>query len=129
MVSRAQSAVPNCNQMDLTTNKCVKCSQGYFFDQQGNCQQADPNCKSFDSSSFLCQACYDGYSLNASNQCVKSQAAQGDPNCAKYGSNNTCIQCSKGAIFNPNKVCIVIDPSCLTFDQNTGACTTCYAGY
>jgi hypothetical protein len=129
IVGKTQTTIPNCNQIDLTTGSCAKCSFGYFFDQQGNCQQADPNCKSFDSLRFVCAACYDGYSLNSSNQCVKSQAASGDPNCAKYGANNVCAQCSKGAIFNPNNTCIIVDPSCLTYDPVTGYCTTCYAGY
>jgi hypothetical protein len=67
--------------------------------------------------------------LSASNQCVKSQTPEGDPNCAKYDANNSCVQCSKGAIFNVNNVCIVVDPSCLTFDQLSGSCTSCYSGF
>ena len=90
MVARAQSAIPNCNQIDIASGRCAKCSAGYFFDRNGNCQQADPSCKNFDASNFVCKACYDGYELNASNQCVKAQAAQGDPNCAKYGANTVC---------------------------------------
>lgn len=129
IVSKTQATIPNCNQIDLASGKCAKCSFGYFFDQQGNCQQADPNCKSFDSIHFICTACYDGYSLDQTNQCVKSQTPAGDPNCAKYGANNVCVQCSKGAIFNPSNICIIIDPSCLTFDPVTGFCTSCYAGY
>lgn len=129
IISKTQAAIPNCNQVDLSSGKCTKCSFGYFFDQQGNCQQADPNCKSFDSIRFICTACYDGYSLNNASQCTKSQPAQGDPNCAKYGANNICVQCSKGAIFNPQNLCIVVDSSCLTFDPVTGSCTSCYAGY
>lgn len=90
VVARTQFAIPNCNQIDIASGRCIKCSAGYFFDRNGNCQQADPSCKNFDASNLVCKACYDGYELNANNQCVKAQAAQGDPNCARYGANNVC---------------------------------------
>lgn len=60
---------------------------------------------------------------------MKSQAPAGDPNCAKYNSQNICLECSKGAIFSTNGNCIVIDPSCFTYDHSTGHCLTCYSGY
>lgn len=34
---------PNCNQFEGT--KCVKCSQGAYFDNNGKCQIKDTNCK------------------------------------------------------------------------------------
>lgn len=129
LVSKIKATISNCNQVDLTTGKCAKCSFGYYFDQQGNCNQADPNCKTFDAIQLQCTACYSGYSLNGNNSCVKSDTPKLDPNCAKYDANNVCQQCSKGSFFNAKNICIVVDPSCFTFDQSTGNCLSCYQGF
>jgi len=90
-VSLNANTIANCNQIDQLSGKCVKCSFGYYFDQNGNCKQADPNCKSFDSLLEKCIDCYPGYTLDLNNQCIKSQDPILDPNCAKYDSHNICL--------------------------------------
>jgi hypothetical protein len=127
-IGKAIATIANCNQMDSNGN-CLKCSFGYYFNQNKQCIQIDPNCKDYNQTSYKCVGCYPGFALDISGSCVKGEAPIGDQNCAKYNSNNVCTQCSKGSIFNKNNVCITIDPSCLTYDQNTGACLTCYPGY
>jgi hypothetical protein len=54
VVSTVQSSIPNCNQIDTVSGKCVKCSFGYYFDVNGNCLQADPNCKTFNLQLYQC---------------------------------------------------------------------------
>lgn len=92
------------------------------------CIIVDPSCLTHDQSDAKCTSCYPGYELSSSRTCVKSTAPSGDPNCRTF-NNNICIECSKGSIFNIFGVCIIVDPSCLTFDENDGACTSCYPGY
>ncbi len=51
-----------------------------------------------------------------------------DPNCKTFNG-SVCVECSKGAVFNPFKVCIIVDPSCFTYNSDNGACTGCYPGF
>ena len=36
--------------------KCIKCSKGYYFDENGKCIKADPFCKKIDKNK--CLECY-----------------------------------------------------------------------
>jgi hypothetical protein len=126
VVSRQQT-LSNCNSIDPTTGRCLKCSFGYYFDARGFCMQQNPNCKLFNPLLSLCLDCYPGYELK-NNDCHQSAAKVVDPHCKTFNG-NICTECSKGAIFNANRICIVVDPSCLSFDQNDGSCTSCYPGY
>lgn len=128
VVSQSAPTVANCNSIDPLTGLCLKCSFGYYFDSNGACIQQSPNCKTFDKTSLTCIECFPGYALSSGNQCVKSDAPSGDPNCKTF-NNGFCVECAKGAIFNQNKICIIIDPSCLTFNEQDGSCTSCYPGY
>ena len=60
--------------------------------------------------------------------CLVAAVKATDPNCASFNG-EVCSGCSKGFIFNQNRVCVVINPLCRTFDELTGACKTCYGGY
>lgn len=115
VVSQADATVANCNSIDPLTGLCLKCSYGYYFDSNNNCIQQSVSCKSFDTFFKVCKECYPGYTLSPLNVCVKEDAPAGDPNCKTF-QNNKCVECSKGAIFNPLGFCIIIDPSCATFD-------------
>jgi hypothetical protein len=52
-----------------------------------------------------------------------------DPNCAKYDSDNNCLQCSFRYYFNSNRICTKISDQCNTWSDSTGACTSCYVGF
>ena len=82
----------------------------------------------YDEATGLCTTCYSGYEVSSDGGCRKSDAPSGDPNCKTF-KNGVCTECSKGAIFNSFRVCIVIDPSCKTYSESDGGCTTCYPGY
>ena len=88
----------------------------------------DPSCLTFDQADGLCTSCYAGFELSPNRQCLPAKAVEGDPNCKTF-NNNVCSECSQGAIFNNQRVCIIVDPSCVTFDERDGSCTSCYAGY
>lgn len=127
-VVQAAQANPNpyCSKWNGTI--CLSCATGSYFNFNSICVLTDPNCKT--TQNGVCLACYPGYSLDASSsQCVKSTAQSIDPNCAVFNPSGNCIQCSKGSSFNFNGLCVTLDPSCLTYNQNTMSCLTCYPGY
>ena len=128
LLGQSQSAIANCNEIDPISGLCVKCSFGYYFDEFGQCRQIDPNCKSFDTVAKRCTECYPGKELDSNNNCVKSASPVVDPNCKTF-RNNICIECSKGSIFNAFGTCITIDPTCKTYDEADGKCTSCYSGF
>ena len=39
------------------------------------------------------------------------------------------MNCSVGTYFDPAGLCRVANPLCKTFNENNGACLTCYVGF
>jgi hypothetical protein len=127
VVSTTTSGDPNCKTFD-GKGVCLECAKGARFNQQGVCVVLNPDCLTYNQSTGACTACYSGYDLNGFGGCVKSVTVSGDPNCKTFDK-GVCVECAKGAIFNSQGVCIVVDPSCLSYNDSTGACTACYSGY
>lgn len=122
----AQAGDPNCK--TFSNGICVECSKGAFFNLFGICIITDPSCATHNENDGTCTSCYPGYALSDLKTCVKAVEGEKDPNCKTF-NNGVCVSCSKGAIFNQNGKCIIIDPSCFTFNDQTGDCTSCYPGY
>jgi hypothetical protein len=86
----------------------------------------DANCK--EAEGTICNSCYNGYTLQ-NNTCVKSiDQPSTNSLCAKWNG-TICTQCSSGTFLNPNKICTLVNPLCMTFDQNNGNCLSCFQGY
>lgn len=113
---------------EFKDNICVKCSEGYYFNDLKKCQLIPVTCQNFDIPSRACKGCYPGYSLNVQKQCVEADSEAIDPFCKSFKDGN-CIECAKGTFFNAQKKCQVLDPLCRTFNPADGACTACYPGY
>lgn len=116
----------NCAQYS-SDQICLKCSSGYYFNANGICTVINPLCATYNVINGQCLTCYNGYSLNLGS-CVLTTSSNLDSNCALF-SNNICINCSKGFIFNSQGACSLINPLCKTYNQISGACLTCYNGY
>ena len=125
--AKAAEGDPNCKTFNAD-NICQECSKGAVFNPFGVCITVDPSCLGHDPADGLCTSCYAGYELSPSRSCAQAKAQEGDPNCKTF-NNNVCTECSKGAIFNSLMICIIVDPSCFTFDERDGSCTSCYPGY
>ena len=41
----------------------------------------------------------------------------------------TCLDCSKRFYKDSTGICQPVNEACKTYDQNTGACTSCYDGF
>lgn len=114
-----------CSKFEL--GRCIACSSGFFFNSLGVCQQIPSTCSNFDQINGICRGCYLGYELNAKKQCVVSQQGVTDPNCREF-KNGKCVQCSAGAFFNTQGICVISDPLCKRF-SNLQRCEECYPGY
>lgn len=116
-------ADPNCR--NSKDGVCVQCSGGFFL-KDNVCRQVSPQCRTFNAQSGACTTCYAGYSLKGPD-CVPATAETIETNCKSY-VNNECTECSKGYVLRGSN-CIQVSPLCRTFNENTGFCTSCYAGY
>ena len=103
--------------------RCVECSQGFYFNDKGVCCEVDPLCSVFNRAQGVCLECYQGY--NVVDNCCK--AAEIDKGCAKWDG-NLCIECSRRWVFNDQSVCVPVSDDCRTWNER-GACLTCYSGY
>jgi len=143
------SLYPFCSAFG-TGNNCTACVSGAFL-ANGVCLARNPFCKTSDAAG-RCLSCYTGATLSSSlciflsncatqtagNQCatcpVGSFLTNGlcallsslNPTCASF-SGNSCQVCLNGYYLNSG-ICFLANPACLTYNQNTGACTTCYNG-
>ena len=91
----------------------------------GACTALNPYCATSDLSNGNCLSCYNGYSLSQGN-CV-IQATVTIPFCS-ITQGSTCIQCIQNYYLSNGK-CNAVSTLCLTYDQNTGNCTSCIPGY
>ena len=61
------STTEGCAQFN--NSLCVRCSKGYYFENNTTCRAIDPLCKTFDLERSVCTTCYVGFQLE-SNSCV-----------------------------------------------------------
>lgn len=59
-----------CNKFQ--NGRCVKCSNGYYFNMFGQCMQIPASCSNFDNNNNVCIGCFPGYTLNSRSECVVS---------------------------------------------------------
>jgi hypothetical protein len=110
-------------------NTCQTCDNEYYFDNSGYCVLSNPTCLLLNQSKLTqCLGCNPGYTL-VDNTCVVSSPRSNDVLCAKYDSKNVCTSCLyQTTVLNAFKICVPVNPLCLTFDTN-GNCLSCYTGY
>lgn len=49
-----------------------------------------------------------------------------DPYCASFSPSGSCLRCSNRYYFSNSGACVPISGNCNTYDDRTGACTSCY---
>jgi hypothetical protein len=132
--SASNNAKPSdlgCGTWDWNNQVCLACSNKWVFNANKKCVPVSDQCKT-NAANGDCLTCFKGYDL-VNGQCILSlsnNATPSDSGCGLWDWNNqVCLQCSKGWIFNINKVCVVTSDLCQSIDSVTGACTSCYEGY
>ena len=105
----------------------MKCSFGYFFNQDRKCTQSNPNCKTFNSDNGYCTSCFPGFEISGID-CVRASEEELDPNCNEY-NNGDCLKCSFGYYFNDFRRCTLIPVDCANFDIPNRICRQCYSGF
>lgn len=113
----------NCKEF-RPDGSCNKCAVKFYLNQNGKCAVVNPLCKDYNPNSGACTLCYPGYAVSG-NTCIVGSNA--DPNC-KTSDGSNCNACITGFYLQSNK-CYQVSPLCKTFDQFSGACTSCYNGY
>jgi proprotein convertase subtilisin/kexin type 5 len=106
---------------------CKECSQTYVYNPNTQkCTRVNPNCNSTNQVTFECTSCYPGFVLSNGNCVIGTTIAIA--NCHAI-SGSQCLVCSQGYYKTPNNTCEIISGLCNTYDNNTGACTSCHPGY
>lgn len=73
---------PNCN--EFRDGVCVKCSFGFYFNNDNICTFIPSDCLDFSISEERCLQCYTGYTLDENNNCVESEEDTSDPHCNEF---------------------------------------------
>ena len=114
------SCINNCDKCSNST-KCENCKEGFFVNDEGECQSCPLNCKTKDTDGCQCKVCDDEYFLKNKN-CEKC-----DTNCQTcIGESNHCTSCKSDNYFinNENK-CQECSGNCKTCSIIESNCTSC----
>ena len=74
---------------------CIKCKDGHFFGESGECKECIANCKECDNEN-TCKTCKDGYGKDKESKCVQDYCHVQE--CKKCSSENEllCAKCKSG---------------------------------
>jgi hypothetical protein len=92
------------------------------------CIRFNTNCYIVNPDNGNCTSCYQGWVLT-NGDCVRGTTVE-LANCNQAGSNGECAICASGYYKNrANRTCVLINSLCKNADNETGWCTSCFAGY
>lgn len=132
-----------CKEWDASSGACTACYGGYSivngecvvtedggssnpgtgdcnFRQvkiDGNCVSVSDLCAAWDETSGACTSCYGGYVLSE-GACVSNSSVPPGP----------ATSCEFRQVLIDGS-CVAVSDLCATWDEVTGACTSCYGGY
>jgi len=135
-----------------TNGTCSKCDNGLYLSKQQQCAKNPTNCLSFNPDTNACTSCISGFTVKAGSCTSNNVNMDG---CAQQLSPVECKQCLPGFTLGRDGLCLATTcirfdngmrclecPSrfelvggqcasrnCASFDQNTGLCISCAAGY
>jgi hypothetical protein len=114
-----RSLNPYCTSFSGST--CTNCSSGYYIGTNGICTVANALCATYSMTTGACLSCPAGYNLD-SGKCVLPITW-----CTTY-SGSLCSVCSSPYYVNSAGTCSAASATCITYNMNGGACTSCIAG-
>ena len=132
-LSPSNTAAPKdlgCKTWDWDKQICLACSTNWVL-IKGACVPVSDQCASHDANG-ACTGCFKGYDL-VNGVCQFSTfntAKPSDLGCATWDwDKQICLKCSNRWHFNSNNKCIPVEDNCNSYDQASGTCTSCFAGY
>lgn len=118
-----------CADWDWNNDKCLTCSNWYFFNANGVCVPVSDLCATYDSTTGDCTSCFKGFTLDAGVCAPSSAVKPSDLGCSAFNwDTQECLSCSKNFVFI-NGACVAVSDQCLTFDNANGDCLSCYQGF
>ena len=99
----------------------TKCSDGYYYSENGECVSCDIGCKTC-TGEYECQSCNDGY-FSCNKYCCKCNF-----NCQSTSDNCKCSSCYDGYYMRDYQ-CYECGYTCKTCRQYPRSCTSCHDGY
>ncbi|EMD47540.1 serine/threonine kinase, putative [Entamoeba histolytica KU27] len=103
---------------------CLKCVDGFYQDNQNNCQPCDVSCLRCDGTSKNCSSCSFGYYFNDEGICeyIGELAHQ----CKKFVPNGrSCAACNEGYILHDGGTCEECNEKCVSCIKNKDICLVC----
>ncbi|KAL4506331.1 hypothetical protein ABPG73_017065 [Tetrahymena malaccensis] len=138
--SSTNLCLPNCPQncQDCTPNNdfsnnsnffiCIKCKDGYFLDQNKNCQNCQLPCLNCQTNATNCTNCIQNYQLNTQNNQCFPQCDQSCSTCSLPLDENSCLSCFDGFYLKSGK-CLQCTQPCKNCQFNDTYCTSCIQYY
>ncbi|ELP95367.1 protein serine/threonine kinase, putative [Entamoeba invadens IP1] len=116
---KCSSSIENCTYPSVYG--CLRCSSGYFQDDNFQCQKCDETCQTCDKTSSKCVTCHSGYYLK-NNVCLEVTG------CKDVLSSGTgCASCFDGS-YRSGLECLPCISSCSSC-QSKSMCYTCKEDY
>ncbi|EDR28406.1 protein serine/threonine kinase, putative [Entamoeba dispar SAW760] len=105
-------------------NGCLKCIDGFYQDNQNNCQPCDISCLRCDETPKNCSSCSFGYYFNDEGVCeyIGELAHQ----CKRFVPNGrSCAACKEGFILQDGGTCEECNEKCISCIKNKDICLAC----
>ncbi|ELP94680.1 protein serine/threonine kinase, putative [Entamoeba invadens IP1] len=116
---KCSSSIENCTHPSVYG--CLRCSSGYFQDDNFQCQKCDETCQTCDKKSSKCVTCHSGYYLK-NNVCLEVTGCKDVLN-----SGTGCASCYDGS-YRSGLECFPCISSC-SLCQSKSICYTCKDDY
>ncbi|EAR81858.2 zinc finger lsd1 subclass family protein (macronuclear) [Tetrahymena thermophila SB210] len=128
-----QNCTPNNIQSNTSSENsnffiCIQCQDGYFLDQNKNCQNCQQPCLNCQNQATNCTKCIQNYQLNAQNNLCIPQCDISCSTCSLPYDLNSCLSCFDGFYLKSGQ-CLQCTQPCKSCQFNDTYCTSCIQYY
>lgn len=123
--------VENCR-FHNEAGDCTECIYRYVLDD-GACRAVSNQCNTWNQSSGACTSCYPGWTLSNGECVVGGGSEQPTEPPTEVPTEPPTEQPNQPSCYfrqvRINGNCVNVSDQCNTWNETTGACTSCYGGY
>ena len=120
---------PNCERFRQTENKCEKCQNEYYLDNNNNCQKHDKiiGCEDYNKDiKNKCNTCaFNTVLFTSSNKCLPVDLY----GCDIHSTKDKCIRCDDGFMLSNDHSCTELDEALNCVRGEYDVCKLCRKGY